>query len=252
MTVLDARAVATRTVALANRPSGVLSDPVQVIGRLLGTPLVAGQAFTDGCFVEQGSGPTLAGALGEGRRAVTLALPAEAALTGLLYPGGVVDVLASFRVPDIDGTGRTELASVTILRGIQVLAIDDKIVGSRPDAETAESARSNALANARSKRGRLVTLMVTAKEAEILQISQVYGKVSLTMRNPTELPSTEDSATLLSQISELFQRKARLARPEAPVATATAAGATPSAWSVIVLRGGKAGEEKLPTPGGMK
>ena len=90
----------TKDAASKNKlPEGYLSSPVQAIGRVLAVPVVEGQVLTESCFVTEGTGAQLAAALPEGMRAVSVTLSRQSVTGGLLYPGCVVDVLASFRLP---------------------------------------------------------------------------------------------------------------------------------------------------------
>src|SRR5688500_14492406 len=45
MSVVDASAVTTKKVKRAAVPAGALSDPVQVVGKVLTVPMVHGEAF---------------------------------------------------------------------------------------------------------------------------------------------------------------------------------------------------------------
>jgi Flp pilus assembly protein CpaB len=129
--------------------------------------------------------------LPEGMRAVSLSLSSSSISGGLLYPGCVVDVLASFR---LSSSERGQALSTTLLRGINVLAVKGTSVVSQ-NAEGEDNSSS-----ARSSHSQLtVTLMVDPKQAEALQLASNQGSISLALRNPLDKSPVDTEATVLSQ-----------------------------------------------------
>lgn len=82
-------------------PAGAITDPGQVIGRILSVPRAAGDIFTAAAF-EQSAIPVTDPKM----RAVALELSPAAAGGGLIRPGFFVDVIAEFP-PDIMNRLRT-------------------------------------------------------------------------------------------------------------------------------------------------
>jgi hypothetical protein len=78
----------------------------------------------------------------------------------LLYPGCLVDVMVSYKLPSRDS--KLEALSTTMLRGIQVLAIKRDIQGT------------------------LVTLVLDTEQAEVLSLAIENGSISLAVRNPLD------------------------------------------------------------------
>ena len=66
----------------------------------------------------------MAAAIPHGMRAISIMFPNHAITGGLLYPGSIVDILASFRLPSKDRV-RGKAISTTLLQGIQVLAVEN-------------------------------------------------------------------------------------------------------------------------------
>ena len=253
LTVVDPNAVESRREPLDKAPKGHIGDASQVVGRVVYYPVVKGQPFVTENFASGKTGLGLAAAVREGMRAFTLSLDPEAALSGLLYPGSVVDILASFKVPAPEGRKGEELASITILHGVHVLAIEDKTVVSQEEDEKPGAAKSSSSA-ARTGR-RLVTLMVDPNQAEVLQLAQTNGTVSLAMRNPLEKSPGDVTATRLSQVCQLLAREPQPQTPPPalpPVVEPTTRKAvvTPPTpvWTVQVLRAGKETTENFPMP----
>ncbi len=192
MTVVTLEHVAKQRVAKNDLPQGqgLLLDPARVIGRVLAVPVVEGQVLTDSCFVLEGTGAQVLAAMPDGMRAVTLSLSGRAVPDALfLYPGSVVDVLFSFK---LSAKSVGEAGSLTILSGIQVIAVDGASVVSNPEQEaTAKTRRAGGSVQ--------VTLMVDQKQAEALQVLADNGNISLTIRNPLDKSTGDMQATVLSE-----------------------------------------------------
>jgi len=192
MTLMTLDHVAKQAVPRNELPQGQgqLALPAGVIGRLLAVPVVEGQVLTESCFVSEGSGAQIVKAIPDGMRAVTLGLSGRAVPDALfLYPGSVVDVLFSFR---LSTRSVGEAGSLTILSGIQVLAVDGESVVSKPEEEKEAKTR-------RSSGNVQVTLLLDQKQAEALQVLADNGNISLTIRNPLDKSTGDMQATVLSQ-----------------------------------------------------
>jgi Flp pilus assembly protein CpaB len=208
MAIVDGASVTTSKVPADKAPEGYYSSPVSVVGKLLCMPIVEGQAFTKACLATEGSGAHLASALADGMRAVTLSLSTDRA--GLLYPGCVVDVLVSFTVPSEKDKQQAEAVSMTLLQGVEVLAIDDRSITTDVEDTSEPEIRTHS-------RQRMVTLMVNSGQAKALQLAVKYGVVSLALRNPLDGDRVDTQTTLLSQLSDEYSGLlARLAAAHAP------------------------------------
>ena len=198
LVVVDAKSVLTKTVPKDEAPAQYVSNPVSVVGKVLARGMVAGQPFTANCFASEGTGLQLASALPKGMRAVTISLPGHSSLTGLLYPGSVVDVLASFKLSSRqDELGQA--VSIVLLQGVQVLAVQDRTIVSEDDEKEAAPKSPGSYGRKIN-----VTLLVTPRQAEALQLAVSNGNLSLAMRNPLDLAPTDRRATVLSELSDEF------------------------------------------------
>jgi pilus assembly protein CpaB len=139
-------------------------------GYAVRTSLLEGEPITDARVVSPADRGFLAAVIKPGNRAVTVALTPASGNAGFIFPGDVVDVLATMSLVDEDvGDGKTGLphhATETVLTKIRVLAIDQ-----RADAENREVSVA-----------KTATLEVTPKQAEILSVVSEISKVSLALR----------------------------------------------------------------------
>jgi pilus assembly protein CpaB len=177
-------------------PEGFLTDPSQVVGKVLSVPVVEGQVLTRYCFVTEGTGAQLAAALPYGMRAVSVPVSSHSVMGGLLYPGCVVDVLVTFNLSYADRE-KGQAISTTLLHKIQVLAVQDTSIVSKPEPDkegTFDERRARVTSGVLT-----VTLMVDAKQAEALQLAKDKGQISLAMRNPLDRKVTDLDPTVLSE-----------------------------------------------------
>jgi pilus assembly protein CpaB len=194
LTALDTVAmddIVEKTVAKDALPDKYFTDPSQIIGKSLNQDMLEGQMFTVASFPQDGSGAFLAAKLEPGTRAVSIQLSDYEGMQGLLYPGSYVDVLASFKMQNNSEWGHA--VSTTLLQNIEVLAVENVVVGSAPKEIVEE--KSSVL---RSSQGPTVTLLVDTKQAEALQLALKFGQISLALRNPSDEMETDKDATLLS------------------------------------------------------
>lgn len=191
MTKINADAIESKTVSIDNAPSQYYSDPTQIIGKVLSQPMIEGQVYKKICFPQSGSGLDLASILPTGKRAVNVSLWDYAGLEGLLYPGSIVDVLASFKISSSSSLGRA--VSTTLLQSIEVIAVENVTIVSNSEMAEASAQTSSGMSSKL-----LVTLMVDARQAEALQLAMEHGAIALAMRNPSDTEVYHTDATLLS------------------------------------------------------
>ena len=254
LTIVDQQSVLRKKVPKGQAPMVFMSDAALVVGRALRVGMGDGQVFTPECLADKDSGIHVAAAVPPGMRAASVSLSNYEALHGLLYPGSVVDILFMFRGSKTGGPSGNEVeetVSMSLMKGVQVLAVGDRtIIASPPEVP------GNTQASGQKE---TVTLLVTPKQAELLQLAQENGSISLTMRSPLDTASTPDSETMLSQLTQFF-RKARpvAASPRIPttepVAVKTPVNVDPPdppkppQWKVTTIRGEHVAEESFPIP----
>ena len=145
-------------------------DPSTLIGTVVRTEINAGQPVTRGSLVRPGERGFLAAALGPGMRAVTVGVSATSGVAGFVFPGDRVDLVLTQEVAG-GGDGTPLRVSETIIRNIQVLAVDQRL--------TARDAEGNQVATNTST----VTFEATPKIAEKIAVAQTIGQLSLSLRS---------------------------------------------------------------------
>lgn len=181
MTVLDGNVVKVRVMPRNQAPVGCMTNPTDVVGKILATPMSEGEAFTAVNFTANSALKQVATVIPPGMRAMGISITDFASLDGLLYPGSTVDVVASFKVKSPDPANQTERdVTTTLLENIQVLAIEDQTVVSPPkgigDIDTSQRNGGN----------QRITLLVTTHQAKALGLAMSKGTLSLTLRNPLD------------------------------------------------------------------
>ena len=275
MTVVDGSMVASKTVKRSEAPQKSISDPVQVVGRVLTVAMLPGQAFTGECFATDRSA-SLAAAVGKGKRAVGISVSDYAGLEGLLYPGSVVDVFLTLKSESpsaavIHGKAIQRGAlTTTLLERVQVLAVEAKSVvsGSAETVGTDTSVAADAIS--RANRTRRVTLLVDTKQAKALQLGMEQGTLSLALRNPLDTGNADREQVSLRSIlgmkdepqdvgpsawermlaaavsaSAEMAKNASHATPKT-AADPFAAAAGPKKWETTVIRGDKSQTYSFP------
>ncbi|HSU69764.1 MAG TPA: Flp pilus assembly protein CpaB [Tepidisphaeraceae bacterium] len=195
MTVIDGSMVSTKTMPRDQAPKGFISSPVGVVGKIAATPVAESQPFTDTCFAE-GPGPRqLADVIPKGKRAVGISVSDYAGLEGLLYPGSMVDVMASFKQ---QGNSNNPAMSKTLLENVQVLAFEQLSVVSPtrvgPDVEQAA---------VRTSGSRRVTLLVDSYQAKLLQLAMEQATLSLALRNPLDEARSDNESVSVQSLTGL-------------------------------------------------
>jgi pilus assembly protein CpaB len=168
-------AAAAGFIKKANRPGAIQ----ELSGARARTPFAAGEPIREARLVKAGSG-FLAAMLPKGMRAVAMEISPEIGAGGFILPGDHVDVILT-RVAA--GKGEENSDSETILRNVQVLAIDH-------DMEE-KSGQKTAV-------GKIATLELASRQAETLMLARRLGTISLVLRgfDDSAGPPVEDAANL--------------------------------------------------------
>ncbi|MEJ7925536.1 Flp pilus assembly protein CpaB [Sphingobium sp. AN641] len=157
------------------------ADPAKLAGSVVRNPVTAGQPLTQGSLIQPGDRGFLAAALGPGMRAITVPVSAQSSVAGFVFPGDRVDLMLTQSVAG-GGDGEALKVSETILRNLRVLATDQRTDAMGPDGKPVVQTYSN------------VTVEVTPKIAEKIQVAQTIGSLSMSLRSIADNMSDLDAA----------------------------------------------------------
>jgi pilus assembly protein CpaB len=154
-----------------------------LIGRKLQMPVRKGEPIF-WMEIEGGAeaGLTLAPLIQPKLRAISIPVAGASAVSGMVQPGDYIDILGTFTLPSKKTAGETEVATLTLLQNVTVLATGQKL------AKSAAEQRGAAAASYSS-----VTIEVTPREAELLVFAQqLQGRLTMTLRNPGDNSDERD------------------------------------------------------------
>lgn len=169
-------AVSTAFILRSQRP-GALEDLAAYSAR---TRIVAGEPILEEKLTAPGAG-FLSATLRAGKRAVAVRVTAENTAGGFILPNDRVDVLHTLTVAGADGPA-AKTVSRTILRNVQVLAID----------QMSEEAKTESVV------GKTATLELDMDQVETIASAQASGTLSLALR-----PSAETAEEVAEEPQEV-------------------------------------------------
>lgn len=140
-----------------------------VAGSVARAPIFQREPILPQRIVNKGDNGLMTALLSPGMRAVSVEISAESASGGFILPNDRVDLILTREVKG-QGTQKDRTVATTIAQNIRVLAIDQTFV--QPVVEGA----------APTQIGNTATLELTPKEAELIAMSQLMGRISLTLR----------------------------------------------------------------------
>jgi len=213
MTILTEDMLGSETIKLNEAPQGYYTNPAQIVGKVLSSPVVEGQMLTSDKIVRGGTNEELLATLPSGMRAVTVTLSKSQISGGMLYPGCIVDVLVAFSLRNNE---KGEALSTTMFERVTVMAVGNKSIVSK--SETEEELGKAAPKVETSSRDVTVTLMLDTKQAEALQLAAMNGDITVTLRNPLDIQPLDEDATVLNRgkLSRLGSLMGTTVKPNQP------------------------------------
>lgn len=120
----------------------------------------------------------LAGVIRKNYRAISIPVDSVSAVTNLIKPGDNVDIIGTFRFPEMRGDNNLDTLTLTILQNVKILATGSNWnVNNSPDGRSGYST---------------ITIELTPKEVEMIIFASQKGKLSLSLRNFEESGFTKD------------------------------------------------------------
>ncbi len=215
--VLATSAIAPGTAITANKlkafswpsasvPPGSFSKVKEVQGRITRQEILKGEPILEYKLAGVESKGGLESTISTGKRAITVRVNEVIAVAGFAHPGSFIDVIVNVK------DSATNLSfSKTVLNRVKVLAVAQEI-----------SADPN-----KPKVVNAVTLELTPKESEALDLSRNIGSLSLVLRNEYDTSSDATSGTKYDDVFGAASNKDKsvqyVAVQSAPVQTAKVA-----------------------------
>ena len=165
------------------------ADMTKLLGTVVRNPITAGEPVTQGSLVSPGDRGFLAAALGPGMRAITVPVSAKTGVGGFVFPGDHVDLMLTQSVSGSDQNESLK-ATETILRNLRVLATDQATESTKTDDGKTVV-----------REFRTVTLEVTPRIAEKVEVAQTIGTLSQVLRSIADNQSDLDRAIAAGEVN---------------------------------------------------
>jgi pilus assembly protein CpaB len=213
-----------------NPVAGAFADPKELVDRGLITPIAENEPITMSKVASLEAGAGLPPVIPEGMRAISVRVNEVVGVAGFVTPGTLVDVLVTARTTGSsdEPMTRTVVSKVTVLTA-----------GTKYDQEKSKAGEPIPTS--------VVTLAVLPEDGERIALAQNEGKVTLALRNPLDVNSTETKGVKFSSLMKgnnpepvIDRSKNRVVAKVVPVSTAPP---PPAVYTVETIRAAKRGSE---------
>jgi pilus assembly protein CpaB len=165
-----------------NQVQGAFADPKKLIDRGVIVPIAENEPITESKVASLEAGAGLPPVIPEGMRAISVRVNDVIGVAGFVVPGSLVDVLVTVRTNNgssDEPMTRTVVSKVTVLTA-----------GTRYDQEKSKDGQPIPTS--------VVTLAVLPDDAERIALAENEGKITLALRNPLDVNSTETKGIRLA------------------------------------------------------
>ncbi|HEX4199171.1 MAG TPA: Flp pilus assembly protein CpaB [Caulobacteraceae bacterium] len=195
---LDGQYLKVIELPVADIPQGAYSNTAQILNQDGGPPIaLSAMAQQEPVLASKLSGPgerqTLAALVDPNMRAYTIGVTAVTAGGGHILPGDRVDVVLTRELPlptNLPVTGAKLLQTVVVLQSVRVLGMD---LNANPTS-TQPAIASTA------------TLEVNMQDAEKLALASQVGTITLALRRPGSVESTQTRSIMVNDVSGADRR----------------------------------------------
>lgn len=166
---------ADKSLAWADWPADKVKSPPFIMesgtklesfnGAVARREIQIGEPVTSGMLLKAGEGGFMAAVLNPKMRAVSVAVDATSGNAGFIFPGDKVDAIVTHAIPA--QVGGDIHVSETFVENVRVLAVDQMLDNPENKAVLAKT----------------VTLEVTPRQAEAVNVAAQMGKISLSLRS---------------------------------------------------------------------
>jgi len=193
---IEASDLQMSSVPKETAPESAFKEAKDVVGRTLSTPVVSGQTMFEGLLAPVGASGCLQALVPDGMRAVTVEVSESSGVAGLIRPKAHVDVISTLK------RGDSNIAR-TIVENAEVSAVGPRLTPA-PSAVDQTPART-------------VTLLVTPKNAEAIELAGTNSKPRLVLRGSTDHAPSGTTGISIEELVGADPRATPAAAPQAPV-----------------------------------
>jgi pilus assembly protein CpaB len=183
-TRLDANHLRVVAWPSRNPVSGAFSDPKQLVDRGLISSVAENEPITMTKVASLEAGAGLPPVIPEGMRAISVKVNEVVGVAGFVVPGTIVDVLVTVRA---NNGPQEEPMTRTVVSKVQVLT-----AGTKYDQEKSKNGEPIPTS--------VVTLAVLPEDAERIALASNEGKITLALRNPLDIDSTDTKGVKLAAL----------------------------------------------------
>lgn len=189
---------------LGSVPTGAYNEATKLDGRVVTVAMQRGEPLIEARLAPIGTKGGLSAVVPQGKRAMTVRVNDVVGVAGFALPGTYVDVMVNTQDEGGQRNDRDHSVSKIVLERILVLAVAQ---------EADRDATKPKVVNA-------VTLELTPKDAELLDLARSVGTLSLVLRNQIDPKSTEATAGA-TKAELLGLAKPETAKPVVPTVAHT-------------------------------
>lgn len=177
--LIDDRKIQVTTIPMAYRAKNAFTKPAEVFNTIATVPIKAGEQITTPRVTYPGARSGLSRQVSVGKRALSIQVSEDTAVSKLIKPGDRVDVIALL---DYAGGKLDKMKVKTVLQDKYVLATGYKVTNTIPLITTGEEKKTKNLTNYTSFN--TVTIELTPYEVEkMIFLTRVGGGIYLSLRN---------------------------------------------------------------------
>ena len=218
-------------------PPGSVSDPKELVGRVLISRVLAMQPILPGMLAAKNAGSGLAALIPSNMRAIAVHVDDVVGVAGFIHADDRVDVLVTMRA----APGASGSTTKVFLQNVKVLAVGQEV-------DNGDKTRLHATP------ATVATLLVSPQDAERLVLAQTEGRIMLTLRSwtdskpvdtegasPNDLvgggPVAQNAPAANAQVHQASGRRGRGKDKGGPQPAPTPIAEAPQTDKVEILRG---------------
>ncbi|MEA2708952.1 MAG: pilus assembly protein CpaB [Phycisphaerales bacterium] len=209
--VVEATDLKLEEVAAALVPGKSFKDPKLVAGRTVLASVVRGYPLLDNQLAAAGAGAGMQAMVPRGMRAVAVEVSEGSAVAGLITPGCFVDVIATFNRGD-------QQIATTVVQNVKIQFVQR----AKPPRSSGSGSTASASLTAGSPDAmgavKTVTLIVTPKQANAIELANNQGKPRLVLRGNSDENDMEDATVKQNELVGLPDQPPAPVVVEPPVA----------------------------------